>query len=212
MLYIDSADRSQLEPLLRTGLFAGITTNPTILHRAGLSGDDVADLLEWARDHAAGRFFAQATGESVEDLRRSAVRLAALGTDVVVKLCATAEGLGVARELTRDGHPVLITAVYHPVQMMLAEAAGAEFVAPYVGRADDSGRDGIALVRQMTAVSRGETRVLAASLRSASAVVDATAAGAHDVTMAPAVAAAVLGDDLTLAAAAEFEAIARQKR
>lgn len=207
MLYLDSADRSELAPLLETGLFAGITTNPTILHRAGLTGDDVDDLVEWARDHSAGRFFAQATGASVDDLRRSALRLAELGDDVVVKLCATAEGLQVARELTRDGRPVLITAVYHPAQMLLAEAASAEFIAPYVGRADDNGRDGIGLVRQMAALSNGATRILAASLRSPSAVADAAAAGAHDLTMAPAVAATALGDDLTLAAAAEFEAI-----
>ncbi len=59
----------------------------------------------------------------------------------------------------------------------------------------------------MAALSNGTTRILAASLRSPSAVADAAAAGAHDVTMAPAVAATALRDDLTLAAAAEFEAI-----
>ncbi len=92
--------------------------------------------------------------------------------------------------------------------MVLAEAASAEFIAPYVGRADDNGRDGIDLVRQISAVSRGETRILAASLRSPDAVAAAAAAGAHDVTLAPAVAVAALRDELTLGAAAEFEAIA----
>lgn len=209
MLYLDSADRSELEPLLTTGLFAGVTTNPTILHRASLAGADLGDLVAWARDRGVGTFFAQATGESVPDLRRSAEALIEIDPDIVVKLCATTEGLAVARELTRSGYRVLITAVYHPVQMALADAAGAHFIAPYVGRASDQGRDGIDLVRQMAAIESTHTRILAASLRSAAQVADALAAGAHDVTLSPSVAREALRDELTRAAAAEFEAIMR---
>ncbi len=208
MLYLDGADRSELAPLLATGLFAGVTTNPTILDRAGLTGDDVESLLAWSRDQGAATFFAQATGESLTELRRCAHRLAALGPDVVVKLCATTEGLTVGRELTRSGSRVLITAVYHPVQIALADAAGADFIAPYVGRATDRGRDGIDLVRRMAAIA-STPRILAASLRSPDQVADALAAGAHDVTLSPAVARAALRDELTVAAAAEFEALTR---
>ncbi|KTS04712.1 transaldolase family protein [Microbacterium testaceum] len=208
MLYLDGAERSELEPLLATGLFAGVTTNPTILDRAGLTGDDVESLLAWSRDRGVGTFFAQATGEDLPELRRSATRLATLGSDVVVKLCATVEGLTVGRELTRSGSRILITAVYHPMQMALADAAGAEFIAPYVGRATDRGRDGIELVRRMAAITR-TPRILAASLRSPEQVAEALAAGAQDVTLSPAVARAALRDELTMAAAAEFEAIGR---
>lgn len=210
MLYIDSADRAHIAPLLATGLFAGVTTNPTILDRAGLTAADLPDLAAWARDHGAARFFAQATGGSVDAQRASAAAIAGLGDDVVVKVVATPDGLTVARELADAGREVLVTAVYHPAQQLLAEAAGAAFIAPYVGRATAQGRDGVELVRRMAAVSAGATRILAASLRTADGVVDVFAAGAHDATLAPAVADEMLRDELTLGAAHDFETLANQ--
>lgn len=209
MLYIDSADREEIAPLLETGLFAGVTTNPTILSRAGLGADDVPALAEWVRAHGASRFFAQPTGGSVDAIRRGAARIAELGDDVVVKVVSTHEGLTVARELADAGREVLVTAIYHPAQMLTAQAAGVRFIAPYVGRAGEAGRDGVRLVERMAAMGGvGDVRILAASLRSVDALADVAAAGAHDATLAPAVARALLADDLTMAAHAEFEAVA----
>ncbi|WP_337001279.1 MULTISPECIES: transaldolase family protein [unclassified Microbacterium] len=204
MLYIDSADRDQLEPLLSTGLFAGVTTNPAILGRAGLTAADLPDLAAWLRARGVTRFYAQATGTTVDELRVTAQRIADLGDDVVIKLVATASALTVARELTDAGREVLVTAVYHPAQALLAAAAGAQEIAPYVGRASENGRDGIALVGEIVR-SVPSVRVLAASLRSPDQVAAVAAAGAHDLTLAPAVAQALFEDALTLAASAEFE-------
>lgn len=210
MLYLDSADIVALRRLLATGLFAGITTNPLILQRAGLSEADLPELHELGREHGASRFFAQATGATVDEQRASARRIAALGDDVVVKLVCTGDGLTVARELARDGREVLVTAVYHPAQMLLAEAAGAAFIAPYVGRASSAGRDGLGLVRALRAASGpAAPRILAASLRTADQVAEVSAAGSHDITVGIGVADALLGDELTTAAADEFESIAR---
>ena len=204
MLYIDSADRDQLEPLLATGLFAGVTTNPAILSRSGLTAAELPALADWLRARGVTRFYAQATGTTVAELRETARRIADLGDDVVIKLVATTAGLTVARELTHAGREVLITAVYHPAQALLAAAAGAQEIAPYVGRASENGRDGVALVADIV---RGapSVRVLAASLRSPDQVAAVAAAGAHDLTLAPAVAQALFTDTLTLAASAEFE-------
>ncbi|PRA79675.1 transaldolase family protein [Microbacterium sp. MYb66] len=206
MLYIDSADRDQLAPLLATGLFAGVTTNPTILARAGLTADDLPELAAWLRAGGVTRFYAQATGTTVEELRATAQRIADLGDDVVIKLVATEPALAVARELTDAGREVLVTAVYHPAQALLAAAAGAQEIAPYVGRTSENGRDGIALVAAI-ARSAPSVRILAASLRSSDQVAAVAAAGAHDLTLAPAIARALFEDELTLAASAEFEAL-----
>ncbi|MGI0520592.1 hypothetical protein ABY45_08490, partial [Microbacterium maritypicum] len=93
MLYIDSADRDLLAPLLATGLFAGVTTNPAILDRAGLTADDLPALATWLRDRGVTRFYAQATGTTIEELRDTARQIADLGGDVVIKLVATAPAL-----------------------------------------------------------------------------------------------------------------------
>jgi len=210
MLYIDSADLGEIAPLLRTGLFAGITTNPTILARSNLTSRDLPDLAKEVRALGATRFFAQATGDSPDEVRRSSAAIAALGSDVVVKVMCSAEGLTIGRELADAGREVLVTAVYHPAQMLLAGAARARFVAPYVGRATDAGRDGIHLVRGMSALAAGAegTRIVAASLRSVDALAEAMIAGAHDATISPAVARSLLADDLTALAHREFESIA----
>lgn len=206
MLYLDSADRAQLAPLLATGLFSGVTTNPTILHRAGLGSADLPGLLAWVREHGVTRFYAQATGRTVDELRESAARITELGIDVVTKFVATGPALTVAKEQSDAGRQVLVTAVYHPSQALLAAAAGAHEIAPYVGRTTEQGRDGIALVSAVARIAPG-ARVLAASLRSPDQVAEVSAAGAHDLTVSTTVASALLEDSLTLTAADEFEDI-----
>lgn len=209
MLYLDSANATSISRMLSTGVFHGVTTNPLVLAKAGLGSADLAGLVELSRDCGAVTFFAQATGTTVDEVRRSAAGIAEIGADVVVKVVCTEVGLTVATELATQGVSTLITAVYHPAQMALASAAGAAFVAPYLGRADDAGRSSIALVHDCVAIAgNGGPRVLAASMRSVDHVAAALVAGAHDVTVGDVVALALLSDDLTVAAADEFERIA----
>lgn len=212
MLYLDSADTTELASLLATGLFAGVTTNPTILDRAGRSIADLPELFALTSEHG-GTFFAQATGADVAELRAASAAIVAISERIVVKLPATEAGLTVAKELTSAGTEVLVTAVYHPSQMLLAAAAGAQFIAPYVGRSTDSGFDGIELVRQMAAMNApGSPRILAASLRDVEIVSRVAQAGAHDLTMNTSVARALFEHDLTTRAVAEFEAISAAGR
>ena len=209
MLYLDAANRDDLAELLATGLFRGVTTNPTILHRAGLSAADTPALYRFTRDHGSTTSFAQATGRDAAELRASGRGIADLGSDVVVKLPCTQAGLTVAREFTADGVDVLVTAVYHPTQMLLAHAAGAQFIAPYLARSTDAGLDGIELVEQLAALrTAGSPRILAASLRNVSQVARAARAGSDDLTVNVPLARALLQHELTDQAVAEFEAIA----
>ena len=212
MLYIDSADRDQVERLLATGLFAGVTTNPTILYRSGLTVDDVPAVHRWARAAGAGTVFLQGVGPDEAALEAHSRELVALGPDVVVKLPATREGLAVSRRLTREGVPVLVTAVYHASQALLADAAGAGWVAPYVGRMGDLGLDGVEQTADLhaTLLASGQgCRVLAASLRDTTQVAALAARGVEDFTLSTALCAALLENPDTVAAAAQFETDAR---
>ncbi len=208
-LYVDSADREAAGPLLSTGLFAGVTTNPTLLARAGLTQADLPDVRAWAVGEGARTLFAQTRGTTVEAIVSNGRELAALGDDVVVKVPATRAGLTAARLLGDAGTPVLITAVHHPAQGLAARAAGARFIAPYVGRMTDQGRDGVAAAIAVHQVLAGSgVRVLVASLRSLDDVATLAAAGVPDFALNPALAGALLADELTDAAAADFEAVA----
>ncbi|MFI0424719.1 transaldolase family protein [Spongiactinospora sp. 9N601] len=208
-LYVDSADRSAVEPLLATGLFAGITTNPALLGRAGLSDADLPAVYQWATAAGAAKVFMQTLGTTQEEILASANRLRDLGPRAVVKIPATRAGFAAARLLTARQVPVLITAVYHAAQALFADAAGARYIAPYVGRMTDQGRNGVeqAIAMQRLLAGKG-TRVLVASLRGPDDVAALAAAGVPDFALGAPLCEALLADELTLAAAAEFEATA----
>ena len=205
-LYIDAADRQLIEELWGSGVFAGVTTNPTILDRAGLGQRDVPDLYKWLTDLGVGTVYVQVVGRTREEMLRSADGLRALGP-LTVKVPATAAGLSAAGALVRDGAQVLLTAVYHPVQALMARDCGIQGVAPYVGRMTDAGRSGVeSVVAMQQAIGTEPTRILAASLRSADDITRLAAAGVPDFTLGGALAQSVLDDELTRAAVDEFEA------
>ena len=207
-LYIDSADRPLIAELWGSGVFAGVTTNPTILDRAGLGQRDVPDLYAWLTDLGVGTVFVQVLGRTRDEMLRAAEELRSMGP-VTVKIPATAEGLSAAGVLVGEGAQVLLTAVYHPVQALMARDCGIQGVAPYVGRMTDAGRDGVASVIAMQqAIGREPTRILAASLRSGDDIASLAAAGVPDFTLGGPLARAVLDDELTSRAVEEFESAA----
>jgi transaldolase len=210
-LYIDSADRDLIAEVWRSGVFAGVTTNPTILERAGLGQRDVPELHAWLTDLGVRTIYVQVLGSTRDEMLRSADRLRSIGP-VTVKVPATAEGYAAARTLVEQGVPVLLTVVYHPVQALMARDCGIQGVAPYVGRMTDAGRDGVgSVIAMQQAIGSEPTRILAASLRSADDIARLAAAGVPDFTLGGELARAVLDDDLTRSAVAEFEAAAARR-
>lgn len=208
-LYLDSADLDDMEELVRTGVFTGITTNPTILAKAGRTDAALPEIHRWAVDHGLSRVFFQTLGLTSEEVLASGRRLWAIGPEVVVKVPSTSAGLIASGTLVSEGIPVLLTAVHHSSQALLARALKVRYIAPYVGRMTDAGRDGIGRTIEMHKIVDGnEPRVLAASLRSVEDVTTLAAAGLHVFTVGTTLAREMLSDPLVTAAAEAFEAVA----
>jgi TalC/MipB family fructose-6-phosphate aldolase len=207
-LYLDTADRAAAEPLLATGLFSGVTTNPTILQRASLGVADLPAIYRWAVEAGAREVFVQAWGLDVETLVRRGQELRDLGPEAVVKVVASLAGSAACAQLSARGVPTLLTAVHSPGQALVASAAGATYLAPYLGKLADQGRDGVAEVLAMHEVlvaTGSRTKVLLASIRDVPSMVELARHGVDCFTMAPRVAHELFTDELTAQAGQTFE-------
>ncbi|HEX6677435.1 MAG TPA: transaldolase family protein [Actinomycetes bacterium] len=212
-LYLDTADRAAAEDLLRTGLFAGLTTNPMILQRSGLGAAHAPEIHEWAVAAGAREVFFQAWGEDADSLVERGERLRELGPEVVVKVPASRAGAAACARLAARGAPTLLTAVYAPGQVLVAAAAGATYIAPYLGRLNDAGRDGVAEVtamQEVLAATGASTKILLASVRDVPSMVKLARRGIDCFTIGPPVAEAFFAEHLTAAAVAAFEDAARE--
>lgn len=209
-LFLDTADREAWARWLPTGLFHGVTTNPTILERSGLKSTIpvltkvVRELLEYPIVEVQ----AQCWGTEGRRLVETGRALAAIDPRVVVKVPVTFEGVHAVSTLHRFGIRTTLTAVYAAHQVLTAAAAGSDYVAPYYGRIGDSGREALAVLttmQQILATSGRQTRLLVASIRTADDLAVLAAAGMNTFTFGPKIAEELFADHLTAEAAADFE-------
>ena len=210
-LLLDSADPAAWAEWLPSGLFLGVTTNPTLLLRAARPCrlDELERLTREVLDRGMQEIHLQAWGGDAEALAACGAGLAALAPGrVLVKLPITRAGAEAARRLIHADVPVTFTACYAVPQVLVAAALGARYIAPYLGRIGDLGRDGhadlIAMQQALDGVG-ATTRLLVASLRDPTDLTRLAAAGVGCFTLAPPVAAALFEAAPTLEAAAQFE-------
>ncbi|TFB55941.1 transaldolase family protein [Cryobacterium tagatosivorans] len=205
--YADSANVEEVSGLLADGLVHGVTTNPTILARGQRSVRDIPELYARWEAEGAREIFFQAWGDSAQAMIGNAERLAALGSLVVVKVPATRAGFTAAAALVSTGASVLVTAVYAQAQALAAATIGVRYIAPYLGRLNDAGREGVAEISAMQALVQGSgTDVLAASLRTPDDIVALAQAGVPFFTAAPSVILAALHSEVSDRSAEDFEA------
>lgn len=204
-LFVDSAETAAVAPLLRGSLVHGVTTNPTILDRAGRRAEEIAALYaEWERLGAREIFF-QSWGADRAAMERRARQILDLGERAVVKIVATPEGFSLASALSREGAPVLLTGVYTVAQALAAASSSVRYIAPYLGRMRDAGLGEVDEIARMQEIVGGaETEVLAASMRSPQDVVDLVARGITAVTASPQVLSAMLTSEATESTAVAF--------
>ena len=152
-MFLDSASEEEWAKWLPSGIFAGVTTNPIILERDGRECN-IAALTELAKEalayDAVQEFQVQTWGKTSDEMWKNGIALAKYDPDViVVKVPGTFEGIKAANALVTDGIRVTITAAYASHQAVLAAGVGANYVAPYLGRMNDAGRDGFGTIVEM---------------------------------------------------------------
>jgi transaldolase len=210
-LYIDSAQTEEWEKYLPLGLFYGVTTNPKLLRAAGVGFDikEIAELAQAAFQLGAGEIHLQVWGESSEDYLERGRALAGIDPRVMVKVPIDRTGMRCARTLISEGIPVTLTALHSAKQALSAAALGATYAAPYLGRMNDAGLDGLGEVLTMQEILwslESPTRLLVASIRGIPDLVSLAAGGLTTFTLVPAVIEELIADEQTRAAVAAFTA------
>ncbi len=196
--FIDTADVDEIRDLAATGLVDGVTTNPSLVAK---SGGDFFEVLSEICAIVPGPVSAEVTAIETGAMVEEGRRLARVAENVVVKVPLTPDGLKACRALTDEGTKVNVTLCFSAAQAILAAKAGARFVSPFIGRLDDIGADGLALVSEIVEIYAAypnfTTEVLVASVRNSAHVVEAAKMGAHVATIPPAVLRAMFKHPLT---------------
>ena len=209
-LYVDSAFLHDIMNVARTVPLAGVTTNPTILLAAHECGQNLHPqaVLEALLQGLSGTIFMQPGATEEEEMYQQA--MAYIGTDparVIPKIPMTHTGIRVARRLRRQNFAIAFTAVSSVAQAYSAAIVQADFIIPYYNRLQRSGVDASERISHMAKLLHRysfPTRILAASIKSPEDATQALLAGAHDLTVAPAVLLAMLTDPLSEEAVEKF--------
>ena len=195
--FVDSANIEEITKLKNLGLADGVTTNPSLILKAGRDfqsiAKDICELIE-------GPVSLEVSSVSIDQMRAEAEKLRVISENVVVKLPMTWNGLKVCQDLANSGIKVNMTLCFTANQAILAAKAGAEFVSPFVGRLDDTKIDGVGLIKEIRTIYDNysfRTKILAASIRSLEHIKNCAIAGAEAVTAPPVILRELVNHPLT---------------
>ena len=181
--FIDTANIDEIREAKKLGMLDGVTTNPSLIAKAGRPFDEVAKEI---CEVCPGPVSLEVVALDAEGMVKEGLALRKYGKNVVVKVPLTAEGLKATKSLSDQGIPVNVTLIFNPIQAMLAAKAGATYVSPFVGRLDDIGQNGLNMVQEILTIFRNygfKTEVLVASVRHPVHVLEAARMGAHVSTV-----------------------------
>ena len=184
-IFLDTADVDKIRALAATGLVDGITTNPTLIMKAGR--EHKSAIIEICKI-VKGPVSVEGIGTTADELIKDAREFSKWAPNVVAKVPMTAEGLKAVKVLEKEGIHCNVTLVFSASQALLVAKAGASYCSPFVGRLDDVSENGMHLIEEILDIYENygfQTEVLVASVRSPMHVVEAARMGAHIATVPP---------------------------
>lgn len=196
-IFLDTANVESIKKYNDMGLVDGITTNPTLLSK---EKGNPAEIMRQIVRIVKGPVSLEVVGTTTAEMIEEAHNLKKYGQNVVVKIPMIPDGLKAVKKLKEEGIPTNVTLVFSANQAILAAKAGAAYVSPFIGRLDDAGQEGMAVIREIVQIYKNyqfDTNVLVASIRHPLHVIDAGKIGAHVVTLPPDILGKMLSHPLT---------------
>ena len=182
-IFLDTANVEHIREANSWGIIDGVTTNPSLIAK---EGRDFRETVEEICAIVNGPISAEAVSMDAQGMVKEGRELAKIHDNINIKVPMTAEGLKAVKEFSSRGIKTNVTLVFSANQALLAAKAGATFVSPFVGRIDDTGHDGMQVVRDIVQVYLNyayETEIIAASMRHPIHVLESAKAGAHIATV-----------------------------
>lgn len=196
--FIDTADLNEIKEANEMGILDGVTTNPSLCARVGVT--DFEGHIARICAEVDGDVSAEVVSTDYKGMIEEAHRIAAIADNVVVKIPLILDGIKAIKTLTDENIRTNCTLCFSPTQALIAAKAGATYISPFIGRLDDISTDGMALIEDIVKIYDQygyKTEVLAASIRHPMHVVEAAKAGADVATMPLKVIKALLKHPLT---------------
>ena len=182
-LFIDTANVADIKRANDMGIICGVTTNPSLIAKEGRDFKQVVTEIAAIVD---GPISAEVISLEADKMVEEALPLAAIHKNIVIKLPMCEEGLKACKQLTAKGIRTNVTLVFSAAQALLAARAGATFVSPFLGRLDDIGMEGMALIEEIVDIfnaSAIDCEIIAASIRNPIHVTAAARVGCHIATV-----------------------------
>src|SRR5216110_3041253 len=169
--FIDTANLAQIKEANELGILDGVTTNPSLMAKEGIKGHDaVFKHYKTICEMVNGDISAEVVSTDFKEIVEEGKTLAAIHKNIVVKVPMIKDGVKAMKWFTDNGIRTNCTLTFSAGQAILAAKAGAAYVSPFIGRIDDSGWDGVELIKQIAhiySIQGYKTEILAASIRSA---------------------------------------------
>ncbi|MGB0525711.1 MAG: fructose-6-phosphate aldolase [Flammeovirgaceae bacterium] len=212
--FIDTADLAEIREAHELGVLDGVTTNPSLMAKVGISGkENIVAHYKAICDIVDGDVSAEVIATDFEGIVREGEELAKIDDKIVVKVPMIKDGVKAIKYFSDNGIKTNCTLVFSAGQAILAAKAGASYVSPFIGRLDDIAADGIGLIDQIVTIYDNfgfDTEVLAASVRHVDHLIKCAELGADVATCPLKVITGLLNHPLTDSGLAKFLADAKK--
>jgi transaldolase len=184
--FIDTANLDQIKEAQALGILDGVTTNPSLMAKEGITGaSNILNHYKAICEIVEGDVSAEVIATDYEGMIQQGTELAALNPQIVIKLPMIADGVKACKYFSDKGIKTNMTLVFSAGQALLAAKAGATYVSPFIGRLDDISTDGLNLISEIRLIYDNygyETQILAASIRHTMHIIDCAKLGSDVMT------------------------------
>lgn len=214
--FIDTANLSQIKEAQDLGILDGVTTNPSLMAKEGISGKEaIMNHYKTICEIVDGDISAEVLGTTYDEMIQEGEELAAIHPNIVVKIPMIKDGIKALKYFSNKGIKTNCTLIFSAGQALLAAKAGANYVSPFLGRLDDISVDGMNLIEEIRLIFDNylfDTEILAASIRSPMHIINCAKVGADVVTSPLASILNLLNHPLTDKGLEQFVADAKKMR